>query len=340
MFHTRLVQMLGIRYPIVQAPMNWATHAELVAAVSNAGGLGTLGPNAGKDRSIADPKKSAEHMRRQIRRIRELTDCPFAVNFPIGKGEARKYSDYCVETAIEEQIPVAITSTGSPEIYTRKLKDAGITVIHAVANTYHAQKAEACGVDMVVATGFDAGGHSGFDQIPTMVLVPSVVQAVNIPVIAAGGIVDARGFLAAFALGAEGVYMGTRFLASIESPVHERVKQMIVSAGDNATLSWGRTLEVARSLKNKFTETYQQLELSGATREELQAFIRSYDRYGPGVSRTAGGLRWGDVEEGEVFCGAGVGLIKRIMSAAEIVHSIMTEAEELLKRLNEKKQIG
>jgi len=333
MFQTRIVNMLGIRYPIVQAPMNWATNAELAAAVSNAGGLGTLGPNAGVDTPTDDPKETAERMRRQIRRVRELTDRPFAVNFPIGRGEGRKFSDRCIETAIEERIPIAITATGSPEVYTRKLKDAGITVIHAVASVYHAQKAEACGVDIVVAEGYDGGGHSGFDQTPTMTLIPSVARAVKIPVIGAGGIADARGFLAALCLGAEAVYMGTRFLATTECPIHDNVKQMIVRSGDNATVSWGRTLEVARSLKNRFTERYLELELSGASREELAAFIRSYDKFGPGVSRRMGGLKFGDIEEGELYCGAGAALVDSILPAGEVVKKIVSEAEQLMRRL-------
>lgn len=330
-FHTRITELFGIEHPIIQAPMNWATDARLVAAVSEAGGLGTLGPNAGVDTPTSDFKETGERMRRQIHLIRQLTDKPFAVNFPIGHGPGRAFSDYCIEVAIEEKIPIAVTVTGSPEIYTKKLKDAGIIVVHGIASVYHARKAEASGADAVAAEGYDGGGHSGFDEIPTMALVPQVVDAVNLPVIAAGGISDARGFLAGLALGADGVYMGTRFMASEECPIHPNVKHAIVNAADNTTVSWGRQIEVARSMRNRFTEQYRELEISGASVEEIKKFMRSYDKFGPKISRRLGGLKYGDLEDGEVYVGSGAGIIKQIMPVREIVSSTIHEAKQILQ---------
>lgn len=321
--------MLGIEAPIIQAPMNWATDARLVAAVSQAGGLGTIGPNAGREINTpsSNPQVTGERLRAEIRKVRELTDKPFAVNFPIGQGPARVFSDRAVEVAIEEAISIAIVVMGSPEVYTERLKKAGIFVIHAVGSARHARKAEEYGCDAVVAEGFEAGGHSGFDELPMSVLTPQVVAAVRIPVIAAGGIVDGRGLVMGLATGAEAVYMGTRFMATVEAPIHERVKQAIVAAGDNATLSWGRRIGVARTLRNAFTTRFRELELGGASAEELKAFIDAYDAV-PG-GRRVGGLRAGDLEQGEVYMGAGAGMISEILTCAEVIERTMSEARRI-----------
>jgi enoyl-[acyl-carrier protein] reductase II len=325
---SRIIDIFGIKYPIIQAPMNWATDAKLVASVSEAGGLGTLGPNAGSEFPTSDVKITGLRLLDQIDKIRNLTNKPFAVNFPIGHGNGRKFSDECIEVAIKKRIPIAITSTGSPEVYTQKLKKAGIVVVHAVSSVYHARKAEYLGVDAIVAEGFDGGGHSGFDEIPTMSLIPQIVDAVDIPVIAAGGICESRGFMAAFCLGAEGVYMGTRFLASEESPIHTMVKQALVEAGDNSTVSWGRRTGVARTLKNKFSEQIRMLELQGTSDEGIQNFIQDYNNV---VGRRAGGLIHADLENGEIFCGTGVGLIKEVLPSKMIIDTIMNEAKYFFK---------
>ena len=222
-----------------------------------------LGPNAGDEPASADPRQMGERLRRQIKAIRAATARPFAVNVPIGRGGNRVFSDRSIEVLIEEGVRIAIIVTGSPEVYTTRLKQAGVFVIHAVASVKHARKAESCGVDAVVAEGFDAGGHSGFDEIPTASLVPQVAEACAIPVIAAGGIVDGRGLVAALGYGAQAVYMGTRFMATVECPIHDKVKQAIVAALDTGSTSWGRSTEVARTLKNRFTEEYRRRELSG-----------------------------------------------------------------------------
>ncbi|MEP7205659.1 MAG: nitronate monooxygenase [Casimicrobiaceae bacterium] len=327
---TPLCRRLGIRVPIVQAPMNWATDARLVAAVSEAGGLGVLGPNAGDEPPSIGPIAVGERLRRQIRRIRTLTGRPFAVNVPIGRGDNRALSDRAIEVLIEEQVRIAIIVTGSPDVYTARLKEAGVYVIHAVASVKHARKAEDSGVDVVVAEGFDAGGHSGFDELPMAVLAPQVVDAVTLPVIAAGGIADGRGLVAALATGAQAAYMGTRFLATVECPVHEAVKRAIVAAADTATVSWGRKTGIARTLRNRFTERYSALELSGASREALQGLIAG-DASTPGGRRVAG-LRGGDLDEGEIYMGAGAGLIRDVLTCAQVIEQTMREARRAVER--------
>lgn len=328
---TPLCRSLGIKVPIIQAPMNWATDATLVAAVSNAGGLGVLGPNAGDEPAATEPAASSERMRRQIQAVRRLTSKPFAVNVPIGRGGNRGFSDRATDVLIEEGVGIAIVVTGSPDVYTATLKAAGVFVIHAVASVKHARKAEDCGVDAVVAEGFDAGGHSGFDEIPMASLVPQVVEHCAVPVIAAGGIVDGRGLVAALGFGAQAAYMGSRFMATLECPIHERVKQAIVAAGDTGTTSWGRKTEIARTLKNNFTDSYRQLELSGASREQLHHFIADYTKM-PGGRRVAG-LRGGDLDDGEIYLGAGAGLIHDVIPCAEVIRRTMCEAHQTLARL-------
>ncbi|MFN8533922.1 MAG: nitronate monooxygenase [Dehalococcoidia bacterium] len=329
---TRLTEQLGIAVPIIQAPMNWATDPRFVAAVSNAGGLGVLGPNAGVAEPTPDPAAVGERLRRLIREIRSLTDRPFAVNFPIGRGADRAFSDATVAVAVEEHAPIAIVVEGSPEVYTETLKAAGIFVMHAIGNVRHAHKAEACRVDAVIAEGYEAGGHSGFDELPVSVLVPQVAAAVRIPVIAAGGIVNGQGLVSALALGAQAVSMGTRFMATRECPIHTDIKAAIVAASDQSTLSWGRTTEVARTFRNAFAEQYRRLELGGASPDELRQFVRSYDRI-PG-GRRVGGLKHGDLEQGEIYLGAGAGMIGDVLSCAEVIEQTMAEAHAILERLN------
>lgn len=323
---TELCRRLGIEAPIIQAPMNWATDARLVAAVSQAGGLGTLGPNAGRDVAVpsTDPAVTGERLRHEIQEVRRLTSKPFAVNFPIGHGANRVFSDRAIEVAIEEKIAIAIVVMGSPEIYTARLKKAGVFVIHAVGSAKHARKAESHGCDAVVAEGFEAGGHSGFDELPMSVLVPQVVDAVGIPVIAAGGVTDGRGLVMALATGAGAAYMGTRFLATTESPVHQSVKEALVAADDCATVSWGRRTGVARTLRNAFTDRFREMELSGATAAELNGLIADYSKVQGG--RRVGGLRIGDLEQGEVYAGAGAGMIREILTCADVIEQTLAQA--------------
>jgi enoyl-[acyl-carrier protein] reductase II len=233
---------------------------------------------------------------------------------------------------LEERVGIVIVATGSPEVYTARLKAAGVFVIHAIASVRHALKAQAAGVEALVAEGFEAGGHSGFDEIPTSVLVPQVVDAVRLPVVAAGGIVDGRGLVMAMAAGAQAVYMGTRFMAAAESPIHDRVKQAIVQAGDAGTISWGRSTEVARTLANDFARRFRAMERDGASPAALHAFI---DDYAPGPNRRVGGLLRGDLEQGEIYAGAGAGLIREVLSAESIITRTMEGARRIAAGLRE-----
>jgi enoyl-[acyl-carrier protein] reductase II len=314
---TRLCALLGIEYPIIQGGMTWIANAELAAAVSNAGGLGLISPNAG----MALDGNPVENLRSQIKKAKRLTNKPFGVNFPLQDPQVKAE----IDVAIEEKIPVVTTSAGNPATYTSYLKEAGIKVLHLVASVRHARGAEGRGVDAVIAEGYEAGGHNGLDELPTFVLVPQVVDAVSIPVVAAGGIADARGFVAALALGAEGVQMGTRFVATHECIAHQKVKEAIVNAIDTGTVISGRKLGPTRGLKNELTEKILEMESRGASAEELQAFI------GPGRARL--GKLEGNMAEGEAYCGAIAGLIKEIVSAGEVVRSIMENADAVLASL-------
>lgn len=325
MFKTRVCEVLGIEYPIVQAPMAWITSPELVAAVSNAGGLGILGPNAGRKEPEEDPRKVKEVLLTQIRRTKELTDKPFGVNITVGRGPARPFADATFEAVAEEKVPVVVTSTGSPSVYTERLHQANVKVLHAVASVAHARGAEAAGIDIVVCEGYEGGGHSGFDELTTFVLVPQVVDAVSIPVLAAGGVTDARGFLAALVLGAEGVYMGTRFITTHECPAHPAHKEAILKAHDAATFSWGRKLGVGRSLRNAFVKEYLELESSGAPMEQIVAYMREHP-----LER---GLVRGDLEHGQMMAGAGSGMIKEIVGAGDVVKELIEGAAALMGKL-------
>jgi len=324
----RIGELVGIRYPIVQAPMNWVSGAELAAAVSNAGGLGTLGPNAGADSITPDVELTGERLRGQIRRVRSLTRAPFAVNVPIGVGDALKYSQKCIAVVIEEAVPVVVTSVGGPKAYTKTLKDAGIKVFHAVSTARHAKKAEEAGVDAVICEGFEAGGHKGFTELTTMVLTPMVADAVRIPVIAGGGIGDARGVLAVLALGADAAYMGTRFMATEESESHRNVKEAVVRAQDVCTVSVPKEFMLARDLSNAFTAQYLEMKKAGASAAELKAFLAEHSQYPA--------QHLGDVDNGELCCGQVAALIGSAPAAADVVGGIIAGLSAVLEDLKGK----
>jgi enoyl-[acyl-carrier protein] reductase II len=307
----RLCELLHIRYPIIQAPMNWVSGAKLVAAVANAGGLGTLGPNAGAKTVAPDVAIVGQRLRAQIRAVKDHTQNPFAVNIAIGVGDDRKYSQRYAEVVIDEGVPVAIVSVGSPDVYTKMLKAAGITVLHAISTATHARKAEKAGVDGVICEGFEAGGHKGFTELTTFVLTRMVAETVKIPVVAGGGICNAHGVLAALALGADGVYVGTRFMATVESDSHLRVKEALVNGEDACTVSLHRDIMLARDLKNQFTREYLERKAAGASSEELKWFEDQHSPYHAQVL--------GDSEGAEISCGQAAGSIKSILGAAEII---------------------
>jgi len=314
---TRICHLLGIEYPIIQGGMTWIANAELAAAVSNAGGFGIISPNAGMSQDAG----MVDNLRTQIKIAKSLTDKPFGVNFPLQIPGVKELMD----VAIEEKVPAVTTSAGNPATYTPYLKEAGIKVLHLVASVRHATGAEGRGVDAVIAEGYEAGGHNGFDELPTIVLVPQVVDAVKIPVVAAGGIADARGFIAARALGAEGVQIGTRFVATHECIAHQKVKEAIAAAIDTGTVISGRKLGPTRGLKNELTAKILEMESRGASTEELGSLI------GPGRARL--GKLEGDLVDGEAYSGAIAGMITEIVGAGEIVRSIMEDSEAVLAKL-------
>jgi len=328
MVKNRICELVGIRYPIIQAPMNWVTGADLAVAVSNAGGLGTLGPNAGADTITADVQLTGERLREQIKKVRSQTQKPFAVNIPIGVGDGLKYSKKCVEVVIEEAVPVIITSVGGPNVYTKVLHDAGIKVFHAISTAKHAKKAEETGVDAVICEGFEAGGHKGFTELTTMVLTPMVADAVKIPVIAGGGIGDARGVVAALALGADAVYIGTRFMVTRESESHQQVKEAVVRAADVCTVSVPKEYMLARDLQNTFTKTYLEMRNAGASKADLEAYLEKHSQYP--------GQHLGDAENGEICCGQVAGLINKITPAAEVIESIIKNISAVMENVQRK----
>lgn len=327
---TELCDLLGIQYPIILAPMAWIGTAELAAAVSEAGGLGTIGPSAGMQhqRESTDMALSVQRFREQLERARSLTRKPFAANIPVGWGKQRAITDKMVDVAVEERLPIGVVSMGSSKPYTARLKEAGIKVLHAVSSVEHAQKAEADGVDAVVCEGYEGGGHLGNTELPLFVLIPQIADSVGIPVVAGGGIVDERGVAAAFALGAKGAYMGTRFMATRECPVHERVKEAIIKARDTSTVVFGRKTGISRCLRNRYTEEHMDLEAKGASFEEL----RQFERHCPALGewrRLAGALMAGHVEDGSLPMGAGSGMIKEVLSCREVLERIVRNYDAL-----------
>ena len=324
----RICELLGIRYPIIQAPMNWVSGADLVAAVSNAGGLGTLGPNAGSEDITLDVDITGERMRTQIKKAKSLTDAPFAVNVVAGFGEALTFSKKIVEVVIEEKVPVAIVSVGRPETYTGVLKDAGITVMHAISTARHGQKAQAAGVDAVICEGYEAGGHKGFTELTTLVLTPMVADAVSIPVVTGGGIGDARGVLAALALGADGIYMGTRFMVTRESESHMSVKEAIVQGQDACTVSVPKDFMVARDLKNSFTELYLDMRAAGASAVELNTYLNEHSQYRA--------QQLGEADESEICCGQVAGLISEVQSARDVMNDVVVNISTRFEDLKHK----
>lgn len=330
MHKNRICSLLGIRYPIIQAPMNWVSGAPLTAAVSAAGGLGTLGPNAGAGKIEPDVEKTGERTRDQIKRVRAITDKPFAVNLAVGFSEDIRYSQKIVNVLIEEQVPAAIVSVGRPDAYTETLKNAGIKVLHAVSTARHAQKARQAGVDAVICEGYEAGGHKGFTELTTFVLTPMVADAVEIPVVTGGGIGDARSILAALALGAEGVYMGSRFMATRESDSHDNVKQAIVNAKDACTVSVEKDFMIARDMKNSFTEKIRQMRKSGATFEDLAKYLEQHGQYHS--------QHLGNTDEAELCCGQVAGLIHDIPPAGELIENIVSDLKLRFEKLGHEVQ--
>ncbi len=286
--------------------MVWVSGWKLATAVSNAGALGLIGSGS----------MSPDLLRDHILKAKGATRNPFGVNIPLLRGDANEL----IHAAIDQKIKIIFTSAGHPLKYIDKLKSAGCIVVHVVASVKHALKAEEAGVDAVVAEGFEAGGHNGIDEITTVALVPQIADAVSVPVIAAGGIADGRQMLAAMVLGAEGVQIGTRFAATVESSAHDRYKQAIVEAKDRDTILTLKKIAPVRLLKNPFALRAQKEESSGKSKEELLEFM--------GNGRERMGIFEGNWEEGEFEMGQSSGLVKEILPAAEVVHRTMREFED------------
>lgn len=308
MIKSKICDILGIRYPVLQGGMAWVADARLAAAVSEAGGLGI----------IAGMNMNGEQLRAEIRKLRTLTDKPFGVNVMLMSPHAAEVA----QVVVEEGVPVLTTGAGNPLTYMKKWLDAGIKVIPVVGSVALAQMVAKRGATAVVAEGGESGGHIG--EANTMPLVPEVVDGVDIPVIAAGGIADGRGMAAAFMLGAEGVQMGTRFLVAKECHIHAHYKEKVLAAKDTGTMVSGRRLgHPVRALKNPFARAFAEKEKDpSVTDEELDAF-------GTGALRRA--VVEGDEESGSFLCGEVAGLVKKEQTCKEIIEEIVAEAEALLR---------
>jgi enoyl-[acyl-carrier protein] reductase II len=307
-FSNRITKLLGIDYPIVQAGMIWASGWRLASTVSNAGGLGLIGSGS------MYPDVLKEH----IQKCKSATGRSFGVNVPLLYPDIDKHIQIC----IEEGVKIIFTSAGNPKTWTGVLKERGITVVHVVSSGRFAKKAEEAGCDAVVAEGFEAGGHNGREETTTMVLIPSVVSVVQLPVLAAGGIVNGRQMLSAMILGAEGVQMGSRFVASEEASSHMEFKKAVIHSQEGDTILTMKQLTPVRMMKNKFFEEVSQAELRGATVDELKAIL--------GRARARKGMFEGNLDEGELEIGQGSALLRDILPAAEIVKNVWQEFEEAL----------
>lgn len=299
---TRLCELLGIKYPIIQGGMAWVATSELAAAVSEAGGLGV----------IAAGGAPADVVRDEIKKARTLTDKPFGVNVML----MSPFADDVMQMLLEEKPAVVITGAGNPGKYVESLKNAGIKVMPVVASAMLAKRLEKSGVDAIIAEGTEAGGHIG--ELTTMVLIPQVCDAVDIPVVAAGGIADARGVVAAFALGADGVQVGTRFICSDECIAHENYKNAVIKAKERDAVVTGRSTGApVRALKNKLTREYEKLEKEGADREAIEAL---------GVGGLKRAFLEGDTETGSLMAGQSAAMVKAIEPCAEIIKELFDDS--------------
>jgi NAD(P)H-dependent flavin oxidoreductase YrpB (nitropropane dioxygenase family) len=312
---TRVTELLGIKFPIVQGGMQWVGTAELASAVSNAGGLGIL---------TALTQPTPEDLRKEIERCRTMTDQPFGVNLTILPAiKPPPYAEY-MDAIIESGIKIVETAGNNPRDFIAKLKQHGIKVIHKCTAVRHALSAERHGVDIVSIDGFECAGHPGEDDVTNLILIPAAVQALKIPVIASGGIADGRGMAAALVLGAQGINMGTRFMCTKEAPVHDNIKQALVNATERDTNLVFRTLHnTARLFKNAISNEVIAMEKKGATFEEIRHLVAG--------ARGKVALREGNVDDGVVTAGMVIGLIHDIPTCAELIDRIVRECRERLQ---------
>ncbi|MCG2420303.1 nitronate monooxygenase [Aequorivita sp. F47161] len=308
----RITKLFNIKYPIIQAGMIWNSGWRLASAASNAGGLGLLGAGS----------MYPEVLREHILKCKKATDKPFGVNVPMLYPDIEKI----IDIIIEEGVKIVFTSAGNPKTYTSKLKENGITVVHVVSSVKFALKAQEAGVDAIVAEGFEAGGHNGREETTTFTLIPMVKEHLRVPLIAAGGIATGRGMLAAMVLGADGVQVGSRFVASEEASSHRAFKEMVVEAKEGDTQLTLKELAPVRMLKNKFFESVIQLYTTNPTKEDLIKHL--------GRARAKRGMFEGDLEEGELEIGQIAGLIHDIKPAAEILEDMISEFEIAKKEVS------
>jgi enoyl-[acyl-carrier protein] reductase II len=308
--NNRVTQLFNIKYPIIQAGMIWASGWRLASAVSNAGGLGLIGSGS----------MYPEVLREHIKKCKAATDKPYGVNVPLLYPDIDKH----IDIIIEEKVPIVFTSAGNPKTWTSTLKEKGIKVVHVVSSSKFAIKAKEAGCDAIVAEGFEAGGHNGREETTTMVLVPAVCTAVNIPVIAAGGIATGRQMLASMVLGATGVQIGSRFVTSVEASSHINFKEAIIHSAEGDTMLSLKQLTPVRLMKNNFFKQVQTAEQQCASVDELKELL--------GRGRAKNGMFEGNLEEGELEIGQVSAIIKSIQPAAAIVQEIWNEFEFLLKQ--------
>ncbi len=310
MIKTRIGDLIGIEYPIFQGGMAWVSTGELVAAVSESGGLGIIGSG----------QAPADWLRQEVRKVKAITKKPYGVNVML----MSPFLDEVMQVILEERVPVITTGAGNPGKYVPKLKEVGTKVIPVIASVALARRLEKVGVDALIAEGMESGGHIG--EIGTFPLVPQVVDAVKIPVVAAGGIMDGRGLVAALALGAEGVQMGTRFMCAEECTIPTHIKERIIKAKDRATVITGQsTGHPVRCLDNRFTREFARYEREGMPAAEI-------DKLGVGRLRLA--FVDGDMENGSIMAGQIAGAVKRIEPVAHIIQDIMQSAEREIERLS------
>jgi len=318
LFKTRITELLGIKYPIICGGMHLLSRAELIAAVSNAGGLGIL---------ASTTFETIEGLREEIRKTKSLTDKPFAVNLNLFPMMRQRSVEEDIDLFIDEGVEVIESSGASPEAYVPRLKKAGVKIIHKVPAVRYAQKAERVGVDAVTIVGFECAGHPGMDDVTSLILVPLAADSLKIPVLAGGGFCDARSFVAALALGADGVVMGTRFVATRECVAHLKIKELLLKAKETETTLIDRSLGLPmRVIKNKPAEKALEMDKRGASLEELLTVI------GGELGKKA----WmeGDVDAGVLSIGMAVGRIHEVLSVKEVIDGIINEAKTVCKRLN------
>lgn len=302
-FDNRITELFGIKYPIIQAGMIWASGWKLASAVSNAGGLGLIGAGS------MYPEVLLEH----IQQCKAATDKPFGVNLPLLYPDIDKH----IDIILKNEVPVVFTSAGNPKTWTKTLKDNGVKVVHVVSSAKFAKKSEDAGVDAVVAEGFEAGGHNGREETTTLCLIPSVREAIDIPLIAAGGIATGKAMYAVMSLGAEGVQVGSRFVCSPEASSHSNFKQAIVDAKEGDTILTMKGLTPVRLIKNDFYVKVFEAENRGASKEELIELL--------GRARAKTGMFEGNLQDGELEIGQVSGMINEIKPAADIVDELWNE---------------